>query len=316
MREPGVAPVATYRLQIRPGFGFDEAAQVVDHLRALGVSHAYLSPILQATPGSTHGYDVVDHSRLSDEAGGRAGFDRLVAALRAAGLAAVADVVPNHMAVPTPAWQNAALWSVLRDGPGSPFAGWFDVDWSVDSRALLMPVLGARIGAVLADGGLTVDSHDGEPVLRYHDHVFPLRPGTEQLPLKELVDRQWYRLAWWRVADDELNYRRFFDVDTLAALRVETRRSSTATHALLLELVRCGDLAGLRVDHPDGLADPRGYLRRLAVDARGWWSRRSSPVTSSCPRTGRAPGPPGTTRCSASVACSSTRPPRRRCRRC
>jgi (1->4)-alpha-D-glucan 1-alpha-D-glucosylmutase len=259
-------PDSTYRLQIRPGFGFDEAAQVVDYLSVLGVSHLYLSPILQATLGSTHGYDVVDHSQLSQQAGGRPGFDRLIAALRAVGLAAVADVVPNHMAVPTPASQNAALWSVLRDGPGSPFASWFDVDWSVESRALLMPVLGARIGTVLADGELVVDSHDGEAVLRYHDHVFPLRPGTEQLPLKELVDRQWYRLAWWRVADDELNYRRFFDVDTLAALRVENPEVFEATHALLLELVRRGDLTGLRIDHPDGLADPRGYLGRLAAD--------------------------------------------------
>ena len=262
----GRVPGSTYRLQLRPGFGFDEAAQVADYLSALGVSHVYLSPILQATAGSTHGYDVVDHSQLSQEAGGRPGFDRLITALRGADLTAVADVVPNHMAVPTPASQNAALWSVLRDGPGSPFATWFDVDWSVESRALLMPVLGARIGSVLAGGELVVDSHDGEAVLRYHDHVFPLRPGTEQLPLKELVDRQWYRLAWWRVADDELNYRRFFDVDTLAALRVENPEVFEATHALLLELVRKGDLAGLRIDHPDGLADPRGYLRRLAAD--------------------------------------------------
>jgi len=259
-------PSSTYRLQLRPGFGFDDAAGLADYLHTLGVSHVYLSPILQATPGSTHGYDVVDHARLSDEAGGRPGFARLVAALRGVGLAAVADVVPNHMAVPTPASQNTALWSVLRDGPGSPFASWFDVDWSVESRALMMPVLGSRIGTVLADGELVVDKSGDEPVLRYHDHVFPLRPGTEQLPLKELVDRQWYRLAWWRVADDELNYRRFFDIDTLAAIRVEDPEVFEATHALLLELVRQGDLTGLRIDHPDGLADPRGYLRRLAVD--------------------------------------------------
>ena len=188
-----IVPSSTYRVQLGPGFGFDDVAAIADYLAALGVSHVYLSPVLEPTPGSTHGYDVVDHSRLNTEAGGRTGFDRLVTALRDAGLSAVADVVPNHMAVPTPARLNAALWSVLRDGPGSPFAAWFDVDWSVESRALLMPVLGRRIGEVLADGELTVDSGDGEPVLRYGDHEFPLRPGTENLPLKQLVDRQWYR---------------------------------------------------------------------------------------------------------------------------
>ncbi len=268
---PATHPVSTYRFQIRREFGFDDAAAAVDHLAALGVSHAYLSPILQPTPGSSHGYDVVDHSRLSQDAGGRPAFDRLSAALRERGMSAVADVVPNHMAVPTPVRLNDALWSVLRDGPGSPFARWFDVDWSVPSRAVLMPVLGKRIGQVVADGELTVDTSGSEPVLRYYDHVFPVRPGTQDLPVAELVDRQWYRLAWWRVADEELNYRRFFDVDTLAALRMEDPAVFDATHELLLELVRTGDLEGLRIDHPDGLADPRGYLRRLAETTGNTW---------------------------------------------
>src|SRR5512142_2449415 len=174
-------PTATYRLQIRPEFGFDDAAAVVDHLAALGVSHAYLSPVLQPPPGSQHGYDVVDHSRLNSEAGGAPAFERLGAALDAAGLSAVADVVPNHMAVPTPVRLNAALWSVLRDGPGSPFARWFDVDWTVPDRAVLMPVLGERIGRVLASGRLTADRSGSEPVLRYFDHEFPIRPGIVRL---------------------------------------------------------------------------------------------------------------------------------------
>ena len=266
------APLSTYRLQVHGGFSFDDVAAVADYLAGLGVSHAYLSPILEPAPGSTHGYDVVDHSRLNTEAGGREAFDRMSAALRAAGLSVVADVVPNHMAVPTPVRLNAALWSVLRDGPGSPFARWFDVDWSVESRAVLMPVLGDRIGTVLAAGELTVEREGAQGgVLRYGDHVFPLRPGTEELPLRELVDRQWYRLAWWRVGDEELNYRRFFDVDTLAAVRVEDPAVFDATHALLLELVERGDLTGLRIDHPDGLADPRGYLRRLAEASGDQW---------------------------------------------
>jgi (1->4)-alpha-D-glucan 1-alpha-D-glucosylmutase len=269
------SPTATYRLQVRPGFGFDDVAAVADHLATLGVSHVYLSPILAATPGSQHGYDVIDHSRLNDDAGGRPAFDRMVEVLHERGLLAVADVVPNHMAVPTPVRLNAALWSVLRDGPSSPFARWFDVDWSVPDRAVLMAVLGERIGEVLEQGQLSVEppgsTSGDEPVLKYFEHEFPIRPGTENLPLEELVDRQWYRLAWWRVADDELNYRRFFDVDTLAALRVEDPQVFAATHALLLDLVASGALQGLRIDHPDGLADPRGYLRRLAEATGGVW---------------------------------------------
>ncbi|WP_369069477.1 malto-oligosyltrehalose synthase [Kineococcus terrestris] len=270
---PAVVPVSTYRFQVQPAFTFDDAAAQAAHLRRLGASHAYLSPVLAPAKGSTHGYDVVDHARLNPEAGGREGFDRLAAALREQGLAAVADVVPNHMAVPTPASDNAQLWSVLKEGPRSPFARWFDVDWSVPDRAILMAVLGQRIGQVLAAGELSLDEAEvggaRERVLRYYDHVFPVRPGTEDLPLAQLVDRQWYRLAHWRVADEELNYRRFFDVDTLAAIRVEDREVFDASHALLLELVGRGDLQGLRIDHPDGLADPRGYLRWLAEATAG-----------------------------------------------
>lgn len=264
-------PVSTYRVQLRPGFGFDDVAGIADHLAALGVTHVYLSPVLEAAPGSTHGYDVVDHDRLSRQAGGRAAFDRMSAALAAHGLSAVADVVPNHMAVPTPVRLNHALWSVLRDGPDSPYADWFDVDLSVPDRAILMPVLGTRIGTALVRGEITLDRSGDEPVLRYFDHEFPVRPGTEDLPLEDLVDRQWYRLAWWRVADEELNYRRFFDVDTLAAIRVEYPAVFEATHEVLAGLVASGALTGLRIDHPDGLADPRGYLERLAAATGGTW---------------------------------------------
>ena len=260
-------PQATYRLQVHAGFGFDDAAEVVGYLHSLGISHAYLSPILQAAPGSTHGYDVVDHSRLSEPAGGRPAFDRLAATLADHRMGAIADVVPNHVAVPTPARLNKALWSVLRDGPGSPYAEWFDVDWGAGNQPLLMAVLGQRIGKVLGDGELSVDGD----VLRYYEHEYPLRPGTETLPIAELVTEQWYRLAHWRVADEELNYRRFFDVDTLAAVRVENREVFEATHQLLFELLHEGKLNGFRIDHPDGLADPRGYLRRLAERTGGAW---------------------------------------------
>ncbi|MFI7589190.1 malto-oligosyltrehalose synthase [Spongisporangium articulatum] len=270
------APGATYRVQVRAEFGFAEVAGLAEYLAALGVSHVYLSPVLQATPGSAHGYDVVDHTRLSAEAGGEAGFAELHRALQAHGLRAVADVVPNHMAVPTPARLNAPLWDVLAQGRDSAFAHWFDVDWSPypgrSHGQLLMPVLGGPVGDVVADGELTVDaSAAGGPVLRYYEHEFPLRKGTSELPMAELLDAQWYRPAWWRVGGEELNYRRFFDVTSLIAVRVEEPDVFDATHALIARLVAEGGLSGLRIDHPDGLADPAGYLRRLQAATGGAW---------------------------------------------
>ena len=264
------SPTSTYRLQLRPEFGFVEAAGVLPYLRDLGVSHVYLSPVLQAAPGSTHGYDVVDHSRLSDDLGGAEGFRQLSDRAGELGLGLVVDVVPNHMAVPTPVSLNAALWSVLRTGPDSPYARWFDVEWAAQERAILMPVLGRRIGEVVADGEVRLDTSGAEPVLRYFDHEFPVRPGTEHLPLPELLDRQFYRLAHWRVGDEELNYRRFFDIDTLVALRVEDEQVLAETHAVLLALVAEGRVHGLRIDHPDGLADPRTYVQRLSASSRAW----------------------------------------------
>ncbi|MDX6556587.1 MAG: (1-_4)-alpha-D-glucan 1-alpha-D-glucosylmutase [Miltoncostaeaceae bacterium] len=262
---------ATYRLQLRPEFTFDDAAAIAPYLADLGVTHLYLSPLLQAAPGSAHGYDVVDHSRINAELGGDEGLDRLVAAAHAAGLGIVVDVVPNHVAIPTPALLNPVLWSVLRDGPAAPEARWFDVDWSAEHRALLMPVLGDPIGRCLTRGEIHLDRSGGEPLVRYFDHVLPVRPGTEDLPLPELLDRQWYRLAHWRVADEELNYRRFFDVDTLAGIRMELPEVFEATHRLLVRRHSAGDLDGFRIDHPDGLADPRGYLDDLAAaTGRAW----------------------------------------------
>ncbi|HHW84461.1 MAG TPA: malto-oligosyltrehalose synthase [Actinomycetales bacterium] len=270
-------PVSTYRIQLQPEFGFDAARLALDYLVELGATDIYLSPILQAAPGSTHGYDVVDHSQVSAELGGRAAFERLAEAAHARGLGVVVDVVPNHMAVPTPLYHNKALWSVLRHGADSPYADWFDGTASEDG--ILMPVLGARIGTVLADEELKLDAmvvpgfeEEGEvPVLRYWDHVFPVRPGTENLPLADLGDSQPYRLAYWKVADEELNYRRFFDVDTLVAVRVDDRAVFDATHALLFELFEAGHIDGFRIDHPDGLADPRGYMRWLSEATGGAW---------------------------------------------
>ncbi|GEA80502.1 malto-oligosyltrehalose synthase [Cellulomonas uda] len=269
-------PVSTYRVQLGADLTFDDVAERVPYLASLGVSHVYLSPVLTAAPGSTHGYDVVAHDEVSPVLGGIDGLRRLADTAHAAGLGLVLDIVPNHMAVPTPVWHNAALWSVLEDGARSPYAAWFDVDWSAGDGAVLMPVLGDRIGAVLARGELELTTADvpgrgPSTVLRYHDHVFPVRAGTEQLPLTELLERQHYRLAYWRVADEELNYRRFFDVGTLVAVRVEDPDVFYATHRLVLDLLEEGVLDGLRVDHPDGLADPAGYLARLREASGGAW---------------------------------------------
>lgn len=265
------APVSTYRLQLRREFTFADAAAVVPRLAALGVTHLYLSPVLQAVPGSAHGYDVIDHSRVSDDLGGEDGLRALADAARAHGLGIVVDVVPNHVALPVPETANPRLWSLLRDGPRSASARWFDVDWSGQEGAVLLAVLGNRIGRCLADGEIALDTSGPEPVVRYFDHVFPVRPGTEGLPLPELLDAQWYRLAHWRVADEELNYRRFFDVDTLAGVRVDDPEVFDAMHETLVRLHRDGVVDGFRIDHPDGLADPRGYLARLRDATDGAW---------------------------------------------
>ncbi|MEU6843252.1 malto-oligosyltrehalose synthase [Streptomyces sp. NPDC046716] len=258
------APTGTYRLQLQPEFGFAAAAAAVPYLASLGVSHLHLSPVLEAVPGSTHGYDVVDHARVRAELGGEEGLRALARAAHAHGLGLVVDIVPNHMAAV--ARLNHALWDVLRDGPSSPFARWFDIDWEAQGGRVLLPVLGAPVGDELPR--LTVDGD----VLRYYDHAFPLRPGTQSLPLQELLDAQWYRLAWWRLARTDLNYRRFFTISDLIAVRVEEPEVFDATHATVLRLLREGVVDGLRVDHPDGLADPGAYLERLAAASGGRWT--------------------------------------------
>ncbi|AEW97080.1 MULTISPECIES: malto-oligosyltrehalose synthase [Streptomycetaceae] len=259
-------PTATYRLQLQPGFPFSAAEAAVPYLAALGVSHLHLSPVLEAVPGSTHGYDVTDHDRVRAELGGEEGLRSLSRTARAHGMGLVLDVVPNHMAVPVPQRLNRALWEVLRDGPASRFAHWFDIDWAAGGGRVLLPVLGGRLADELP--ALRVDG--GE--LRYHEHAFPLRPGTGHLPLPELLAAQHYRLAWWRLARTELNYRRFFTIAELIAVRVEEPDVFAATHGTVLRLLREGVADGLRVDHPDGLADPAGYLRRLDEATGGRWT--------------------------------------------
>ncbi|MDT0396219.1 malto-oligosyltrehalose synthase [Streptomyces edwardsiae] len=257
-------PTATYRLQLHPGFPFRAAADAVPHLADVGVSHLHLSPVLEAVPGSQHGYDVSDPTRVREELGGEHGLRDLARTARRHGLELVVDIVPNHMAM-SPR-HNPALWEVLRDGPASPHARWFDIDWEAQRGQVLLPVLGGPLGQ---------EAEHLEPdgdVLRYYDHAFPLREGTAALPLPQLLDAQWYRPVWWRLARTELNYRRFFSISELIGVRVEDPEVFEATHAKILELLREGVIDGLRVDHPDGLADPEGYLRRLHDATGGRWT--------------------------------------------
>jgi (1->4)-alpha-D-glucan 1-alpha-D-glucosylmutase len=347
-------PASTYRLQLHARFGFDDAAKVVPYLSALGVSDLYLSPVLAAAPGSSHGYDVVDHGRLSPDLGGREAYLRLAEACRRHGMGILLDFVPNHMGIGP---QNPWWMDVLENGPSSVHAPAFDVDWTPLKTELghkvLVPVLGDQFGRVLERGELVLARDGGALVVRYYDHVFPvaprsvpivlrhrlealraglgdsepsyqelesicvslekLAPRTDTSPeavadrarekevakrrlaalleasprvrafvdanlrefngavgdprsfdlLQRLLDAQAYRLAFWRVAGEEINYRRFFDVNGLAAIRMEDPRVFEEAHRLVLDLLRDGLATGLRIDHPDGLYAPPAYFRRL-----------------------------------------------------
>ncbi|MTD59019.1 malto-oligosyltrehalose synthase [Amycolatopsis pithecellobii] len=250
-------PSSTYRLQLRPEFTFADALRQVDYLRKLGAGALYASPVLDAAPGSAHGYDVVDPTRARPELGGEDGRRALAAKLSEAGLGFVVDIVPNHMAVPNPWWQD-----VLRHGQSSAYASYFDIDWS--RGRIVLPVLGDSIDLTAE---LTVEGDE----LVYYDHRFPLAPGTEGGTPDEVHARQHYELVHWRRGNTELNYRRFFDITTLAAVRVELPEVFQATHGEVLRWVAAGEVTGLRVDHPDGLADPGGYLRALRAGAPDAW---------------------------------------------
>ncbi len=261
---------ATYRLQLHAEFGFDDAAAVVPYLADLGVTHLYLSPVLQAVAGSQHGYDVVDHTEVNAELGGAARLEALADTARQHGLGLVVDVVPNHMAFTAPESANLPLWSVLRDGPQSEFADWFDVDWDALGGRIGLPLLGQPLADALGAGELVLDQRNGQRVVTYYDHVFPVAPGTSSADddVAAVLARQHYLLAGWREKDDVLNYRRFFDIDSLIAVRVEDTEVFEATHRTLLALNHRGVIEGFRIDHPDGLADPEGYLGLLRRASR------------------------------------------------
>ncbi len=317
---------ATYRLQLHPEFRFSDAEALVPFLARLGVSHLYLSPIMQARAGSTHGYDVVDHNQLNPELGGRAGFEALLATVRAHGMGLILDFVPNHAGIGT---ENEAWQDVLAYGPASPFARLFDIDWhplkpELDGKVLL-PFLGKTYGEALDGGELAVTFTEGRFCLSYYDNRFALSPASyarilgEALPryerqeayfdlkemteayatlepierdkaetlrlrlsamadrvdfdeaaslcsgeeLHEILEKQFWRLSYWKTAGHEINYRRFFDINGLAALRMEDERVFWQAHRLLGELLTLEGVDGVRLDHIDGLFDPHAYLQRL-----------------------------------------------------
>jgi (1->4)-alpha-D-glucan 1-alpha-D-glucosylmutase len=254
-------PTATYRIQVRPDFDLQATAQLASYLRDLGVSHLYTSPLLAATPGSAHGYDVADPRTVNPELGGEQGRQALVAALREAGLGLVVDIVPNHAGIAVPA-ANPAWWDVLKHGRDSHYASWFDIDWR--RERLLVPVLADEPDALAA---LKVQGDE----LHYYEHRFPIAAGTGGGSPQEVHDRQHYELVSWTRGDAELNYRRFFAITTLAGLRVEDPAVFDATHEQILRWYADGDLQGIRVDHPDGLRDPGDYLRRLRQHAPDAW---------------------------------------------
>ncbi|TDB33701.1 malto-oligosyltrehalose synthase [Stenotrophomonas sp. TEPEL] len=276
---------ATARLQLHAGFNLQAAAAQVPYYAALGISHLYLSPIAAAVPGSTHGYDGTDPASINPELGGEAAFRQLATEARSHGMGLILDIVPNHLA----ASPHSHWWrDVLMHGRRSPHAGWFDIDWEAPGceGRLWLPVLDRPLHDAVRDGVVRVVVDDARPGLRHHGLVLPLSPRSHPAAaahwpdwaercnrsverLQALLQRQHFRLAWWRSAGDQVNYRRFFDINELAALRVERDDVFEAVHALPLRLVREGWVDGLRIDHIDGLSSPGTYLSRLrkSIDA-------------------------------------------------
>ncbi len=340
---------ATARLQFHKGFTLDDGAALVPYLAKLGISHLYASPIFHARAGSTHGYDIVDHTEINPELGGMEALRRMVSALRAHSMGLILDVVPNHMGVGGD--DNEWWMDVLEWGRASPYAEFFDIDWDPPDATLrgrvLAPFLGDAYGTVLAAGDLTLnfDPQDGRLFAGYYNNRFPINPRdypaillSEGGPLEDvarafadlpadrtamrqaaeaarrelrrpehaqaieealraydpatepgrdhlhrLLERQNFRLAWWRAASDEINWRRFFDVNGLAGIRVENPAVFDATHATIFKLYEEGLIDGLRIDHVDGLADPRGYCRKLRRRMQTLAEHRPAELTRSAP---------------------------------
>jgi (1->4)-alpha-D-glucan 1-alpha-D-glucosylmutase len=275
-------PRALARLQFHAGFTLDDAVPVVPYYAGLGASHLYASPILRARAGSTHGYDVVDCHQVNPEIGGEDALRRLVAALREHGMGLIVDIVPNHMGVGS---ENAWWMDVLRHGRESRYAGYFDIEWTTPDPLLrgrlLLPMLGAGYDETLRAGDLRLVRRGDAWMLGVYDDRLPLSPasvaglGDDAIAahdpstdegrqrLHRLIEKQHYRLAFWKLASDMVNYRRFFDVNELAGLRIERTAVFEDTHKTIFRLYAEGLIDGVRCDHVDGLADPRRYCRQL-----------------------------------------------------
>lgn len=273
MRAVTHKPSSTYRLQITEAFDLYAAADLLPYLRDLGVDWVYLSPLLEAEAGSDHGYDVVRHERVDPSRGGGDGLAVLADRAHRLGLGVLVDIVPNHMGVATPA-DNPWWWELLRDGVDGPRGSTFDVDWAAGDGRILLPVVGdddlaSDAPAEAAVSHLSVVGTGDEAELHYYDNRLPTAPGTAYGSADEVHARQHYRLVNWRQADDHLNYRRFFAVNTLAAIRVEDADVLAESHAEIRRWFDEDLVDGLRVDHPDGVRDPEGYLEALAELTRG-----------------------------------------------
>ncbi|TKV60808.1 malto-oligosyltrehalose synthase [Nakamurella flava] len=251
-------PRSTYRLQITADWPLDRAAALVPYLQDLGADWVYLSPLLQSEPGSTHGYDVTDHAVTDEPRGGRDGLEATARAAHDAGLGVLVDIVPNHVGTATPRL-STWWWDLLSHGPQSRYATAFDVDWAAGHGKLVIPILGDG-PEELAELAVSDDGAE----LRYYDHRFPIAEGTGSGTARQVHDRQHYRLVNYRRADTELNYRRFFAISTLSAVRVEDPEVFAESHAEIKHWIDAGWVDGLRIDHPDGLADPGKYLDDLA----------------------------------------------------
>ena len=254
-------PISTYRLQFNRDFRFTDALRLVDYLYELGITDLYASPILKARAGSTHGYDVTDPTQLNQEIGTPEEFDEFCRALQSRGMGLILDIVPNHMAA---SLDNPWWFDVLEKGEGSAYAQFFDVNW--ESKKVLLPILGRPYGEALDNQELRLTIENGRPILRYFEQKLPIAAGAENLSVETLdgiLSRQHYRLAYWRKAADSINYRRFFDISDLVGLRVEREEVYDAVHAYVLRLVAEGKITGLRIDHIDGLLDPKSYLDHL-----------------------------------------------------
>lgn len=254
-----LVPIATSRVQLTPDHDFAAVIRRLDTMAALGISHVYLSPVTEAVPGSTHGYDVVDHTTVRDEFGGMDGLVALLDALAERGMGALIDHVPNHAAVGRPEL-NPRWWQLLAEGRESAAAAWFDVDWELTGGRVVLPVLGRPLDELVVEGAVRIDAERDELVVGEHQR-FPLAADTAALGLDEALAAQHYELQWWR--DPRRNVRRFFTIDDLVAVRVEDPLVAHAVDTVPRRLLGHPAFAGIRVDHVDGLADPGAYLRGL-----------------------------------------------------